>query len=161
MKKLIMDELGTAPAYCGEGDEAEMSNAKKLYENSRFQGDVWYERKMEQRIRQALVMKENDFAKTYSDASRGQLAAYLQECAAELGRPPFPVEIIGSKTILRCFGNWNSALIAAGLPVLRRTSPDLKNTKLWKTERKVQERIWRQERTARKQEKALRRAEKE
>ena len=75
-----------------------------------------YEGAIRKMVTQALEAKEEAFRKEHGEDTDGQLIAYLQQCAEELQRTPWPGEILGGTVIAERFGSWEKALMAANLP---------------------------------------------
>lgn len=85
-------------------------------------GDL-YERKLDQRVRTSLIKKEDHFAQKHQNDTNEQLLDYLHVFAKELGHTPNVCEIIGGKFIEKRFGDWNRAVLLAGLTWPKKAPP--------------------------------------
>ena len=117
---------------------------------NRFDGQLWYEKKMNERTKAALEEKEEAFIKEHANDSDSQLLAVIRNRARELGHSPRAVEVIGAGLICERFGSWAAALNKAGLGfptgALR-----LKDSRLYRQEYARQQELYRAERDARKE----------
>ena len=118
-----------------------------------FRGDEWYNRMMYKRVKDALALKERQFCLEHRDDTDGQLLAYLHTCAQAIGRTPFPAEVIGHGLISERFGSWNRALELAALEPVRGTPPKFTKRQIFRKELAVQQKLYRQEREAKRLEK--------
>jgi hypothetical protein len=116
----------------------------------RFNGQRWYEKKINGRTKAALQLREEEFIQAHAADSLEMLAAYLRREAEELGHSPRAVEILGSYYIGSRFGSWAKALQAAGLSYP--TGPSrLSLTRLYREEYERQQEIWRIEKEEKKE----------
>ena len=81
----------------------------------KFDGRNWFEQQIAKRTRAALEAQDAAFAQQHAGDSLPELAAYVSRCAAQWNHAPAPCEIEGGSYIARRFGNWEAALMAAGL----------------------------------------------
>ena len=105
--------------------------------NQHFDVENWREQKIAQRTKDALAVRGAAFAEKNAGTTRAALAQYLSVCAAALGHSPSPTEIDGGAFIEQCFGSWETAMTAVGLPVPR-TMPKLNNTLRYRQEKAAQ-----------------------
>ena len=75
-----------------------------------------YDAVIRRMVTESLQAQEEQFAFEHGNDTDEQLAAYLRECAEQLGHSPWPREIIGGETICKRFGSWDCALRKAKLP---------------------------------------------
>lgn len=75
-----------------------------------------YEAVIRRMVTESLQAQEEQFALEHENDTDEQLAAYLRECARQLGHSPWPREITGGELIQRRFGSWALALEKAKLP---------------------------------------------
>ena len=120
-----------------------MSNQKQ---NNRFQGDAWFEKKLNTRVREALKDKEALFARQHRNDSVDQLLEYVHQFAKELGHTPNACEMIGGSFIQQRVGDWLQVVLLAGLPWPRK-APPMDARLIYKQEYKRQAALLRQERT--------------
>lgn len=118
-----------------------------------FRGDEWYNRMMYKRVKDALALKERKFGLEHCGDTDGQLLVYLRSCAFQIGRSPFPSEVIGHGLILERFGSWNRALDLAALEPVCGTPPKVTKRLIVRQELAVQQKLYRQEREAKRLEK--------
>lgn len=76
----------------------------------------------------------------------------MSVCAAALGHSPSPTEIDGGAFVEQCFGSWETAMTAVGLPVPR-TMPKLNNTLRYRQEKAAQKPLFLAERAEKKRQK--------
>jgi hypothetical protein len=123
-----------------------------------FQGDQWFNKKVEGRTREALAQRNGAFAREHKAGSKEALLDYVRSEAARLWFTPNAVEIIGGTYIASRFGGWYQAVTAAGLRPPGRAA-QFTNRKIYKEEFKRQARLFKQEReTAREQRRNANRA---
>lgn len=111
-----------------------MSRGKR----DKFQGDIWFQRKVEDRMRKTLKLlqaqgkmrkatleglRDKPWAAEHANDSDEQLLDYLRRCAAELGHTPMRREVPGGTYISERFGNWTVALTVAELRLPRSIKP--------------------------------------
>lgn len=105
--------------------------------NQHFDVENWRDQQIAQRTKDALAVRGAAFAEKNAGTTRAALAQYLSVCAAALGHSPSPTEIDGGAFIEQCFGSWETAMTAVGLPVPR-TMPKLNNTLRYRQEKAAQ-----------------------
>lgn len=105
--------------------------------NQHFDVENWRDRQIAQRTKDALAARDAAFAEKNAGTTRAARAQYLSVCAAALGHNPSPTEIDGGAFIEQCFGSWETAMTAVGLPVPR-TMPKLNNTLRYRQEKAAQ-----------------------
>lgn len=129
-------------------------NGKKDY----FRGDEWFRQKVHLRVKESLEKQERQFAEDHKHDSNEQLLTYLREFTAKLGHTPNPSEIIGGQYIFHRFGDWDTAVDAAGL---RRPGKkaQLSNRMIYKEEYKRQVVLFQQERKENREERKVHRQE--
>lgn len=111
----------------------------------RFHGDVWFQEKVNGRVKLALERQNAEFARAHRADTDQQLLDYIRDFAGELGRTPNSCEIIGGAYIGRRFGDWAAAVEAAGLP--RPSAPPQPTRRLiYKREFKRQAALFQRER---------------
>lgn len=115
-----------------------------------FRGDIWFNRKIDQRVRLALREKEAAFFQEHSHDTDRQLLEYVQYCAQELGHTPNVGELIGGSFIEKRFGRWETVIAAAGLP-RPHNMPPLAERLIYKLEYKEQSKLFSKERMAAKE----------
>ena len=120
--------------------------------NQHFDVENWRDQKIAQRDRAALDARDAAFAEKNAGTTRAALAQYLSVCAAALGHSPSPTEIDGGAFIEQCFGSWETAMTAVGLPVPR-TMPKLNNTLRYRQEKAAQKPLFLAERAEKKRQK--------
>ena len=91
-----------------------------------FQGDQWFNKKVEGRTREALAQRNGAFAREHKAGSKEALLDYVRSEAARLWFTPNAVEIIGGTYIASRFGGWYQAVTAAAG---RRSLQTAKSTK--------------------------------
>ena len=117
-----------------------------------FQGDIWFEKKVDQRTRSVLVEKQIAFAKEHKSDTDEELLDYLRQTAAKLGYTPNAGEIIGGEYIAARLGSWNAAVQASGLKMPGKPR-EFKARPIYKEEFKRQAVLFKKERLAKKEEK--------
>ena len=117
---------------------------------NRFDGQLWYEKKMDERTKAAMKEKEEAFIKEHANDSDSQLLAVIRNRARELGHSPRAVEVIGAGLICERFGSWAAALTKAGLG-FPTGAVKLRNSRLYHQEYIRQQELYRAERDARKE----------
>ncbi len=120
--------------------------------NRKFDYESWCDQQIAQRDRAALDARDAAFAEKNAGTTRAALAQYLSVCAAALGHSPSPTEIDGGAFIEQCFGSWETAMTAVGLPVPR-TMPKLNNTLRYRQEKAAQKPLFLAERAEKKRQK--------
>lgn len=120
--------------------------------NQHFDVENWREQKIAQRTKDALAVRDAAFAEKNAGTTRAALAQDLSVCAAALGHSPSPTEIDGGAFIEQCFGSWETAMTAVGLPVPR-TMPKLNNTLRYRQEKAAQKPLFLAERAEKKRQK--------
>ena len=115
-----------------------------------FRGDIWLDKKVDQRVRLALQEQETAFVKAHFHDTERQLLEYVQQCAKELGHTPNAGEIIGGRFIEKRFEKWENVIIASNLPWPRKMPP-LAKSMIYKQEFKKQMKLFTQERAASKE----------
>ena len=124
-----------------------------------FHHHDWYERKLDQRVRASLLKKEDRFAQEHQNDTNEQLLEYLHVFAKELGHTPNVCEIIGGKMIEKRFGDWNRAVLLAGLTWPRK-APPMQSRLIYKREKARQAQLFTQERAGSKEEREANRQKK-
>lgn len=120
--------------------------------NQHFDVENWRDQQIAQRTKDALAVRDAAFAEKNAGTTRAALAQYLSVCAAALGHSPSPTEIDGGAFIEQCFGSWETAMTAVGLPVPR-TMPKLNNTLRYRQEKAAQKPLFLAERAEKKRQK--------
>ncbi len=120
--------------------------------NQHFDVENWRDQQIAQRTKDALAARDAAFAEKNAGTTRAALAQYLSVCAAALGHSPSPTEIDGGAFIEQCFGSWETAMTAVGLPVPR-TMPKLNNTLRYRQEKAAQKPLFLAERAEKKRQK--------
>ena len=120
--------------------------------NQHFDVENWRDRQIAQRTKDALAARDAAFAEKNAGTTRAARAQYLSVCAAALGHNPRPTEIDGGAFIEQCFGSWETAMTAVGLPVPR-TMPKLNNTLRYRQEKAAQKPLFLVERAEKKRQK--------
>lgn len=120
--------------------------------NRKFDYESWCDQQIAQRDRAALDARDAAFAEKNAGTTRAALAQYLSVCAAALGHSPSPTEIDGGAFIEQCFGSWETAMTAVGLPVPR-TMPKLNNTLRYRQEKAAQKPLFLAEHAEKKRQK--------
>ncbi len=120
--------------------------------NQHFDVENWRDRQIAQRTKDALAARDAAFAEKNAGTTRAARAQYLSVCAAALGHNPSPTEIDGGAFIEQCFGSWETAMTAVGLPVPR-TMPKLNNTLRYRQEKAAQKPLFLVERAEKKRQK--------
>lgn len=120
--------------------------------NQHFDVENWRDQQIAQRTKDALAVRDAAFAEKNAGTTRAALAQYLSVCAAALGHSPSPTEIDGRAFIEQCFGSWETAMTAVGLPVPR-TMPKLNNTLRYRQEKAAQKPLFLAERAEKKRQK--------
>ena len=123
-----------------------------LNPNQHFDVENWRDQQIAQRTKDALAVRDAAFAEKNAGTTRAALAQYLSVCAAALGHSPSPTEIDGGAFIEQCFGSWETAMTAVGLPVPR-TMPKLNNTLRYRQEKAAQKPLFLAERAEKKRQK--------
>ena len=118
-----------------------------------------YQKKLDARVQASLLKKENRFAQAHKDDTNAQLLEYLHTFAKELGRTPNACEIIGGRYIEKRFGNWNRAVLAAGLAWPRK-APPMQSRLIYRQERERQALIYTPEQAGSKEEREAARQKK-
>ena len=130
-----------------------------MNENQDNRRNDWYEKKLDQRVRTSLLKKDDRFAQEHKNDTNDQLLAYLRDFAKELGHTPNVCEIIGGKFIEKRFGDWNRAVLLAGLSWPRK-APPMQSRLIYKQEKVRQSRLFTQERSGSKKEREAARQKK-
>ena len=120
--------------------------------NQHFDVENWRDRQIAQCTKDALAARDAAFAEKNAGTTRAARAQYLSVCAAALGHNPSPTEIDGGAFIEQCFGSWETAMTAVGLPVPR-TMPKLNNTLRYRQEKAAQKPLFLVERAEKKRQK--------
>lgn len=115
------------------------------------QNHSWYEKKLDRRVRISLQKKEDRFAQEHKADTDEQLLDYLHRFAKELGHTPNACEIIGGRLIEKRFGDWNRAVLLAGLS-WPQSAPPMQSRLIYRQERKLQEQMFTKERAGSKEE---------
>ncbi len=110
-----------------------------------FRGDIWFEKKVDERVRHALREQEIAFANAHRQDTDLQLLEYFQRWARILGHTPNMGEIIGGRLIERRFGTWENVIKASNLPWPRKMPP-LAERLIYKREYKKQAELFAKER---------------
>lgn len=97
----------------------------------------WFDKEAEERTKNALILKHDNFAEEHKDATDEQLVEYLKQCAKELEKSPTMYEVIGGRFIAYRLGGWGAALVKAGLPPAG-LAPKADRRKIYRDEYKVQ-----------------------
>lgn len=121
--------------------------------------DDLYERKLDQRVRTSLLKKEDRFAQDHQNDTDQQLLEYLNRFAGELGHTPNPCEIIGGRFIEKRFGDWNRAVLLAGLTWARK-APPMQQRLIYRQEKARQALMFKRERVATKEDREAARQQK-
>ena len=106
---------------------------------------------MDKRTRAAIRQKINEWESEHKDDSDDMLFNSIRERAEELGYVPHPVECLGGPMIVRRFGTWERALKLAHLSHPR-GARYLRNTQLYWAEYRKQQKLHRQEKAHKKDE---------
>lgn len=130
-----------------------------MNENQDNRRNDWYEKKLDQRVRTSLLKKDDRFAQEHKNDTNDQLLAYLCDFAKELGHTPNVCEIIGGKFIENRFGDWNRAVLLAGLSWPRK-APPMQSRLIYKQEKVRQSRLFTQARSGSKKEREAARQKK-
>ena len=112
-----------------------------------FRGDIWLEKQIDQRVRDALHEQELAFSKAHIKDTDGQLLEYVRQWANTYGHTPNRGEIIGGKLIERRFGTWEKVIREARLPWPYKMPP-LAKREIYKAEFQRQEVLFAKERVA-------------
>lgn len=115
-----------------------------------FDPQKWKQQKLEAMTDAAMRQKNAEFVTAHRDDTDGQLIAYLQHCAQELGHTPYPREVFGGAMIGERFGGWSRAVDVAGLPYPTHKVSD-KGRRIYRKTMKEQSRVF-DERQAQKRE---------
>lgn len=127
---------------------------KEKKQSKYFRGDVWFNKHVDRRTREALTKQHKEFAQIHRSDTNTQLLTYVRKCAAEFGFTPSQEEIIGGGFIASRFGNWQAVVHAAGLPPPRKAQM-MKNRIIYKQEFKRQTRLFKKDRLAEREAKFL------
>lgn len=119
-------------------------------EGKRFRGDLWFQERVNRRVKVALEEQNAGFARQHRDDTDGQLLDYVRAFSLELGRTPNSCEIIGGAFISRRFGSWSEAVAAAGLRKPGQPPPPARRL-IYKREFKRQAAMFQRERQKEKQ----------
>ena len=111
---------------------------------------AWAQNQISKRTEAALKERDEAFAARHAETPLPQLARYLHRCFLSLGHSPSPNEVDGGSFIEERFGSWEAAMRLAKLP-LPASMRKLKDTARYKSERKRQEPLFREERKKKKQ----------
>lgn len=111
---------------------------------------AWAQNQIVKRTEAALKERDAAFAERHAETPLPQLARYLHRCSLSLGHSPSPNEVDGGSFIEERFGSWEAAMRLAKLP-LPTSMRKLKDTARYKSERKRQEPLFREERKKKKQ----------
>ena len=111
---------------------------------------AWAQNQISKRTEAALKERDEAFAARHGETPLPQLARYLHRCSLSLGHSPSPNEVDGGSFIEERFGSWEAAMRLAKLspPTSMRK---LRDTARYKSERKRQEPLFREERKKKKQ----------
>ena len=123
------------------------------------QNHSWYEKKLDQRVRTSLQKKEGRFAQEHKADTDEQLLDYLHRFAKELGHTPNACEIIGGRLIEKRFGDWNRAVLLAGLR-WPQSAPPMQARLIYRQERTLQEQMFTKDRVGSKEEREAARQKK-
>lgn len=123
------------------------------------QNHSWYEKKLDQRVRISLQKKEDRFAQEHKADTDEQLLDYLHRFAKELGHTPNACEIIGGRLIEKRFGDWNRAVLLAGLR-WPQSAPPMQARLIYLQERKLQEQMFTRDRAGSKEDREAARRKK-
>lgn len=107
----------------------------------RFNNQEWFAKKVEQLTILELKNKNAKYTQEHSGDSPEMLLAYLVDCTKELGHSPDQCEVLGGDYIAYRFGNWETAMNQAMLPMTKSISDQTK-TKLYKDEYKIQSKLF-------------------
>lgn len=123
------------------------------------QNHSWYEKKLDRRVRISLQKKEDRFALEHKADTDEQLLDYLHRFAKELGHTPNACEIIGGRLIEKRFGDWNRAVLLAGLR-WPQSAPPMQARLIYLQERKLQEQMFTRDRAGSKEDREAARRKK-
>lgn len=123
------------------------------------QNHSWYEKKLDRRVRISLQKKEDRFAQEHKADTDEQLLDYLHRFAKELGHTPNACEIIGGRLIEKRFGDWNRAVLLAGLR-WPQSAPPMQARLIYLQERKLQEQMFTRDRAGSKEDREAARRKK-
>ena len=123
------------------------------------QNHSWYEKKLDQRVCISLQKKEDRFAQEHKADTDEQLLDYLHRFAKELGHTPNACEIIGGRLIEKRFGDWNRAVLLAGLR-WPQSAPPMQARLIYLQERKLQEQMFTRDRAGSKEDREAARRKK-
>ena len=101
-------------------------------------------------MRASLQKKEDRFAQEHKDDTDQQLLEYLHLFAKELGHTPNACEMIGGRLIEKRFGDWNRAVLLAGLS-WPQSAPPMQSRLIYRQEKMQQERTFTQDRAGSKE----------
>lgn len=117
----------------------------------RFDARQWVDRQLDVRTNTALNQKHSAFAQDHSHTSSAQLIAYVQSLARERGKTPYQQEVIGGSFLAYRFGSWENLLRLAELPAPTRPKDP---RWLYRQERELQVKLFREEKVLAKQQRA-------
>lgn len=112
---------------------------------ARFRGDLWFQAKVAERTKQALLARGAAFARDHGADTDQQLIDYVRACAAALGHAPARGEVLGGGYVAARLGGWQSVIRLAGLP-RPGTPPRLEHRAIYRREYQRQVRLFQQER---------------
>ena len=112
----------------------------------RFQGDVWFNKKVGGRTQEALVHRSKVFEQEHSEDSDEELIEYVRKCAQSIGHTPYKHEVVGAKFISDRFGGWGKVIVAAKLPPTPPDPPTLERCTIYKDEFRRQAKLFKAER---------------
>lgn len=126
-----------------------------------FNGNDWYEQMIHKRTKASLEQQERQFAVDHSQDSDRQLLEYLCQCEKQLGRTPFPSEVIGGRFLVERFGGWENALAYAGLARYKGYAPAPAKRRIYLQELQRQQELYRREKQEKKDKRRLLREQRE
>lgn len=119
----------------------------------RFDGGEWVRRTTDRRTREALRKQDEEFISEHSADPDRELLMFIRKRAKELGYVPLAADVTGSRLMIERFGSWIRAVRLAGYRFTQGPSK-LKNTKRYKKEYVLQQRLFKLERQEKKRLKA-------
>ena len=109
-------------------------------------------------VKESLAQKEEDFAIDHGHDTDAELLLYLRQCAKELGHSPWPKDIVGWMYLRERFGDWQSMLRKAYLP-MPQTANKPSQFRLVLEETEIQKQAYRQKKAEKKAKAAQRHTE--
>ena len=82
-----------------------------------------YDAAIKRMVTRVLEEQERQFAQEHASDTDKQLLAYLEEQAMLLGYSPRRKEIVGWRILEERFGDWETAVVRAGLPAPEKRYP--------------------------------------